>query len=72
VSEQFRDYWLAKSGADACKADWEATWRNWVRRERERPIVGMPLGKAQPVLNRQEALEARNRQVAASWAAGAT
>lgn len=29
---QFRDFWIAKPGAQACKLDWEATWRNWCRR----------------------------------------
>ncbi|EJF85321.1 hypothetical protein MCW_00840, partial [Cardidatus Bartonella washoeensis 085-0475] len=29
---KFRDYWKAKAGKDACKADWKATWRNWVRK----------------------------------------
>lgn len=29
---KFRDYWAAKAGADASKADWQATWRNWVRK----------------------------------------
>lgn len=33
VADQFRDYWVAKTGRDATKADWEATWRNWVRKE---------------------------------------
>jgi hypothetical protein len=28
----FKDYWIAKSGADAAKTNWFATWRNWVRR----------------------------------------
>jgi hypothetical protein len=31
-AEQFRDYWIAKPGAIACKLNWEATWRNWCRR----------------------------------------
>lgn len=35
--EAFRDYWHAKAGRDACKLDWHATWRNWVRNERARP-----------------------------------
>lgn len=30
--EIFRDYWAAKTGKDAVKRDWVATWRNWVRR----------------------------------------
>lgn len=29
--EKFRDYWVAKAGADASKRDWTATWRNWIR-----------------------------------------
>lgn len=28
---KFRDYWIAKSGKDAAKLDWQATWRNWIR-----------------------------------------
>jgi hypothetical protein len=32
-AEEFRDYWLAKSGPDALKRDWSAAWRTWVRRE---------------------------------------
>jgi len=30
----FKDYWLAKPGKDACKLDWFATWRNWVRSQK--------------------------------------
>lgn len=30
-AEKFRDFWHAKAGKDACKLDWEATWRNWCR-----------------------------------------
>lgn len=28
--EKFRNYWTAKTGRDATKLDWDATWRNWV------------------------------------------
>ncbi len=34
-SEKFRDHWLAKAGKDAAKLDWEAAWRNWIRRSAE-------------------------------------
>ena len=34
VAESFRDYWTAKPGKDGRKADWQATWRNWVRNQR--------------------------------------
>ena len=33
IFESFRDFWIAKSGKDAAKNDWFATWRNWCRRE---------------------------------------
>lgn len=29
--EQFKDYWSAKTGKDATKKDWQATWRQWIR-----------------------------------------
>lgn len=34
-TEQFVDYWRARSGKDATKLDWNATWRNWLRRDQE-------------------------------------
>ena len=30
--ERFRDYWRGVAGEKARKADWQATWRNWIRR----------------------------------------
>lgn len=33
MSEAFRDYWHSRPGAGGRKADWLATWRNWVRKE---------------------------------------
>lgn len=35
TAHKFKDYWIAKSGKDATKADWLATWRNWVRNDLE-------------------------------------
>ena len=31
-AERFHDYWLAQPGQRGRKADWSATWRNWVRK----------------------------------------
>ena len=31
-SAKFRDYWAGATGQKATKADWPATWRNWIRR----------------------------------------
>jgi uncharacterized protein YdaU (DUF1376 family) len=40
-ADRFRDYWIAASGRTACKLDWEATWRNWIRSDlRKRPGSG--------------------------------
>lgn len=33
--EKFSDYWDAKAGQHACKADWFKTWKNWMRRVKE-------------------------------------
>ncbi|MES2319984.1 MAG: hypothetical protein V4631_21090 [Pseudomonadota bacterium] len=34
VRDRFRDYWVAQPGVKGRKADWPATWRNWVRNEK--------------------------------------
>jgi hypothetical protein len=33
---KFRGYWPAQAGKNAVKLDWDATWRNWVRKAAER------------------------------------
>ncbi|WP_279059297.1 YdaU family protein [Bartonella apis] len=38
--ESFKDYWTAKTGKDATKRDWQATWRNWVRSPYNRKLRG--------------------------------
>lgn len=35
-ADKFRNYWTAKSGKDAAKLDWPATWRNWILNAIER------------------------------------
>ena len=45
VWENFRDHWRAAAGAKGLKADWDATWRTWVRKEPQR---GAPVGSAPP------------------------
>lgn len=44
VAEDFRDYWIAKPGADGRKADWPSTWRTWIRShiDRRRPVASRP------------------------------
>lgn len=53
--EAFCDYWRGVAGAKGRKADWTATWRNWMRREQEQrqrtqlpgPGAVVPLGSRQ-------------------------
>jgi hypothetical protein len=76
---KFQDYWLAKPGAAGRKVNWDATWRNWVRRAAEmRPAAtrkpdGTPVAPIdQRVLGmmtlteryeREEALAAQQRAI---------
>ena len=34
VFDGFKDYWVSVPGAKGIKADWFATWRNWVRNQK--------------------------------------
>jgi hypothetical protein len=70
VFDKFRDYWVAKAGAGGVKADWSATWRNWVRREAEAMANGKgqhgrgsvaPAGKSQRDIQLAAAVEAARR-----------
>jgi hypothetical protein len=29
IAQKFRNHWVAKTGRDATKLDWYATWQNW-------------------------------------------
>lgn len=36
IADGFKDYWIAQPGAKGRKADWFATWRNWIRTQKQR------------------------------------
>lgn len=63
--DRFRDYWRAQGGAKGRKVDWQATWRNWVRRAvDDRPRSnGARDGPSHADRYRQAAEEARRREV---------
>jgi len=42
VADNFRDFWIAQPGAKGVKLDWNATWRIWVRAQRNQPTVNVP------------------------------
>lgn len=46
--QRFADHWRAKSGADATKRDWLATWRNWCRSDITHRDDPKPNGAARP------------------------
>lgn len=48
-ARKFRDYWLGKSGRDATKVDWDATWRLWVTRACEQRGATKPPASIAPV-----------------------
>ena len=39
---RFADHWAAQPGQKGVKADWPATWRNWIRRAVEDYHPGKP------------------------------
>jgi hypothetical protein len=41
--DSFRDFWAAKAGSGGVKLDWDATWRNWVRKETQKPVDKAPV-----------------------------
>lgn len=42
IADEFKDYWISVAGSKGVKADWFATWRNWVRKQRAQPFVNKP------------------------------
>jgi hypothetical protein len=48
VTAKFVDFWRGKSGRDATKLDWPATWRNWLRRDFEDHPPRNGNGRASP------------------------
>lgn len=66
-ASRFRDYWTAKPGKDGIKADWPATWRNWIRSHLERS--GADAQPSQPVnwTTRLNHARRTNQWPAAQW-----
>lgn len=45
-AENFRDFWHAKAGKDACKTDWALTWKTWIRRSPQAKTAPLPSPKS--------------------------
>jgi len=51
-TDNFRDYWQAKAGADATKLDWDKTWRTWMRKRMTGgPALAYPTRRSQQEIN---------------------
>jgi hypothetical protein len=62
VADGFRDYWISVAGIKGRKADWRATWRNWVRNQRDiKQARSGPLSAAEDRQRASELLTGRNR-----------
>lgn len=74
-SRVFADYWAGQAGAKGRKADWQATWRNWIRRAdgraRRSPNGQQPIGKQAQGLMALEAMKSGNRMAEGRTAGGA-
>lgn len=75
-SRVFADYWASQAGAKGRKADWQATWRNWIRRAdgraRGSPNGQQPMGKQAQGLMALEAMKSGNRMAEGRTAGGAS
>ena len=63
---KFRDHWAAAAGKSAIKVEWDATFRNWCRRELEYagvPTAGGAATVARDVQNTPEAMRSRIARV---------
>lgn len=65
-TEKFVNFWRAKSGRDATKRDWPATWRNWLLTDQEK--AGAPRSfverREEQALSLVEQLEQMEREEA--------
>jgi hypothetical protein len=63
--DEFKDYWVSIAGSKGIRADWTATWRNWVRRSfGKNPITKQADDKSWMFSN--EGIEAKARELGVS------
>lgn len=57
TASRFRDYWIAQPGVKGRKLDWSATWRNWVRNEKQQARTSPASYESAKDRSRREASE---------------
>jgi uncharacterized protein YdaU (DUF1376 family) len=69
-ADRFKDYWIGVAGAKGRKADWDATWRNWIRKaiaDNHKPQLKAISGGRDERRNQGSAI---NNEIAARFANG--
>lgn len=70
--EKFMDYWTSVSGSRGTKLDWDATWRNWMKRavENLRPAERQAMfGQGQAPQPQKPSKQQKSRDLAAQLSA---
>jgi hypothetical protein len=70
--ENFKDYWLEQPGQRGVKADWDATWRRWVRTEKPngQSFKGSASGRSGHAAEREQRAREDERRRRAGLASG--
>jgi DNA-binding transcriptional regulator YhcF (GntR family) len=71
VLQDFRDYWHGVPSPRGVKANWQATWRRWIRRENVKGNSNAP-GRAGRAAEREQRAHEDERRRRAGLAAGLT
>lgn len=61
-ASKFADFWRSKTGKDATKLDWFATWRNWCRNAKVAPAPRTLQDQVDSSLDRAERVRAQLRK----------
>ena len=73
AADAFRDHWIANANRkEGRKADWFATWRNWVRREKPSNVSAGPPGATLYEQNRAAMAAARSELFPEHYPQGVT
>lgn len=65
VALRFADHWRSVAGSKGRKSDWFATWRNWVRGERQVPLAARPFDVARTTTPGTKDVDPELRKIAA-------
>ena len=59
----FRDYWVAQPGQRGVKLDWQATWRNWIRKDAATPARAARADSGPPWWSSNEGIKLKGESI---------